>query len=159
MTYHSFDGRKVLMGNNTVCKAVGIGTMKIKMHNGMIQTLMEVRHMPDLRKSLLSIEALAGLGCKMVMEADRLKISKGSLVVMKGKKVRNLYLLKGHTVMGEASMASGGSSEEESIRLWHLRLGHASERLWTFFARGSSLRLVIGGLIFARSVFLGRQQS
>ncbi|KAK3023754.1 hypothetical protein RJ639_044463 [Escallonia herrerae] len=48
--YHSFDGGKVLMGNNVACKVVGIGSIQIRMHNGIVRTLTDVRHAPELRK-------------------------------------------------------------------------------------------------------------
>ncbi|KAL5562397.1 hypothetical protein UlMin_032144 [Ulmus minor] len=60
-------------------------------------------------------------------EKGLLKVSKGSLVVMKGVKDRSLYLLQGSTVIGMAAtvMESGKNS---LASLWHKRLGHVSER-------------------------------
>ena len=56
--YKPYDEDSVLMANNTVCKTVGIGNMRIRMFDGQVQTLTSVRHVPDLRKYLLSLEAL-----------------------------------------------------------------------------------------------------
>ena len=33
------------MGNDAPCKIIGIGSVKIKMHNGVVRTLTEVRHL------------------------------------------------------------------------------------------------------------------
>ena len=38
------------MGNNITCKVVGIGTVRIKMYDGVVRTLSDVRHVPDLKK-------------------------------------------------------------------------------------------------------------
>lgn len=46
-TYQSIDGGVVLMGNDVSCKVVGIGTVRIKMHDGLVRTLTDVRHVPD----------------------------------------------------------------------------------------------------------------
>ena len=48
------------------------------------------------------------------------------MIVMKGVRAGNLYLLKGTTVVGES--ASVTSVDSDSSRLWHLRMGHIGER-------------------------------
>ncbi|KAG8480916.1 hypothetical protein CXB51_025719 [Gossypium anomalum] len=47
-TYSSVEGGVVRMGNDSSSKVIGIGTVKIKMHNGTIRTLSDVRYVPDL---------------------------------------------------------------------------------------------------------------
>jgi hypothetical protein len=54
-TYDSVNGGSVLMGNNVACKIIGIGTIKIRMHDGIVRTLTNVRHIPDLKKNLISL--------------------------------------------------------------------------------------------------------
>jgi len=49
-TYKPYDGGSILMGNDTVCKTVGIGNIRVRMFSGQVRTLMNVRHIPDLRK-------------------------------------------------------------------------------------------------------------
>lgn len=41
-TYQSIDGGKVLMKNNVACKVVGIGSIQIKMYDGIVRTLSDV---------------------------------------------------------------------------------------------------------------------
>jgi len=41
------------MGNNVPCKSVGIGYVKIKMHDGVVRTLTEVCQVLELKKSLV----------------------------------------------------------------------------------------------------------
>ena len=53
MTYQLIDGGNVLMGNNIPCKTIGIDSIKIRMHDGIIRTLGNVRHVPDLNKNLI----------------------------------------------------------------------------------------------------------
>ena len=47
-TYEPIDGGDALMGNYAPCKIFRIGSIKIKMNDGVVRTLTEVRHVPDL---------------------------------------------------------------------------------------------------------------
>ena len=81
-TYQSISG-EVLMGNNMTCKVLGIGTMRIKMYDGVVRILSNVRHVPDLRKNLLSLGIFDSQGYKYTSEGGVLRISKGGLVFIK----------------------------------------------------------------------------
>jgi len=54
--------------------------------------LKEVRYVPQLKKNLISVGALEALGLE---ESIRFKMTKGSIVVVKGVQCNNLYYLKG----------------------------------------------------------------
>ncbi|KAG8477771.1 hypothetical protein CXB51_027720 [Gossypium anomalum] len=106
-TYETVSEGVVLMGNNASCKIAGVGTIKVKMFDGVVRTLSDVRY---------------------TAESGVLKISKGSLVVMKGqRKTAKLYVLQGSTVTGDAAVASSSLSDDDITKLWHMRLGHMSE--------------------------------
>ena len=113
------------MGNNSVCKVVGIGTVSLKMYDGMVRELTQVRHVPELKRNLISIGMLDQTGCVIKAKNETLKVIRGSIVIMKGTKQNGLYVLNGHTTVGEASVTE---RSEDKARLWHLRLGHMSER-------------------------------
>ncbi|XP_077222053.1 uncharacterized protein LOC143855883 [Tasmannia lanceolata] len=127
-TYQSVNGGTVLMGNNMAYKIVGICTIHIKMYDGIVKTLTEVRHVPDLKKNLISLGTLDCNGCKFFDEAGILRVSKGALTVMKGKRRNGLYFLQGEMVFGSTSVSSSEDSDLETTRLLHMRLGHMSER-------------------------------
>lgn len=80
-TYEKVATRSVLTGNDAPCKVVGMGFISIKMHDGVVRTLTDVRHVPALKKNLISSGALDSKGFKYI-----LRVSKGALVVMKGVK-------------------------------------------------------------------------
>ena len=50
------------MGNDATCTIIGMGTIKIKMSDGVVRTLEEVRHIPDMRKNLISLGTLDSKG-------------------------------------------------------------------------------------------------
>ncbi|KAK2970637.1 hypothetical protein RJ640_000867 [Escallonia rubra] len=92
-TYRSFDGGRVLIGNDAACKVVGICSIQIRMHDGRVMRIMN-----------------------------------GALVVMKGLKQNSLYLLQGSTVTGAASTTLSSDIDYDTTNLWHMCLGHMSER-------------------------------
>jgi len=85
----------ILMENDANHRAMGEGIVWIRMFDRVIRTLTDVQYVPGLWKSLISLGQLASLGCKVTIEKDSLKVSRGALVFMKGDGFRNLYLLKG----------------------------------------------------------------
>lgn len=113
-TYEPLDGGSVLMGDNASCKTVGIGTVKIKIHDGLVRTLTKVRHVPELTKNLISLGALDSLGCQYGAESGVLKVTKGALVVIKGQKVGNLYKMLGNTINGRVAAALGKNSKDNT---------------------------------------------
>jgi len=73
---------------------VGKGTIRIKMHDGMIRTSTNVRHVPDLKRNLISLDTLESLGHKYTAEGRVLKSPKVPLsLLMKANKSGSLYVL------------------------------------------------------------------
>lgn len=56
--YKAMDGGRVLIRNNNVCKIVGIGYVKVKMFDGIIIAIHEVRHAPRLKRNLIYLGML-----------------------------------------------------------------------------------------------------
>ena len=54
-SYQTINDRIVLLGDNHSCKTIGVGSVKIKMFDGVIRTLTYVRHVPELKKKLISL--------------------------------------------------------------------------------------------------------
>ncbi|KAG8503402.1 hypothetical protein CXB51_001378 [Gossypium anomalum] len=127
-TYETVSEGVVLIGNNASCKIAGVGIIKVKMFDGVVRTLSDVRHVPELKRNLISLSTLDSKGYRYTAESGVLKISKGSLVVMKGqRKTAKLYVLQGSTITGDAAIASSSLSDDDITKLWHIRLGHMSE--------------------------------
>jgi hypothetical protein len=98
------------------------------MHDGIIRTLTDVRHISDMSKNLISLSTLDGKGYKYSGGDGVLKVSKGSLIVMRGDlKSANLYRLRGTTITGDAAVISNLLSTSDATNLWNMRLGHMSE--------------------------------
>ncbi|KAH9678917.1 hypothetical protein KPL71_025907 [Citrus sinensis] len=125
-SYRLFNGGEVMMGNNSLCKVVGLGTIRLKMFDGVIRELSEVRHVPELKRNLISLGILDQMGCIIKMKSGVMKIIRGSMVIMKGAKNNGLYVLQGIAITGDVSVST--SMNPNKTLMWHMRLGHMSER-------------------------------
>ena len=72
------------MGNNASCKIAGIGMVKIKMFDEFLRTLSDVRHIPNLKRNLISLSIVDSKRYKYIGDGGVLKASKCVLIVMKG---------------------------------------------------------------------------
>ena len=157
-TYQLISGGEVLMGNNMTCKVVGIGTVRIKMYDGVVRTLFDIRHVPYLKKNLLSLGIFDSQGYKYTGEGGVLAISNGALVFIKGKMVNGLYMLQGSTIVGSVAISSSLDSDSDNTYLWHMRLGHMSEAgLSILSKRGLLNGRKIGKLDFCEHYVFGKQ--
>ena len=117
-TYEPMHKGVVLMSNNASCKVDGIETVRIKMFDGIVRTLGDVRCVPDLKRNFISLSTLYAKGYKYTDESGVLKISTGALVVMKGhQKTAMLYVMQGSTVTRDVSIASRSFLEDDIMKL------------------------------------------
>ena len=106
------------MGNNATCKVASSATVHIKMFNGVVRTLSDIRHVPDLKRNLISLSTLDAKGYKYTGEGGVLKISKGALVVMKGhQKTTMLYVQQGYIITGDSVVASRSLLKDDTFVL------------------------------------------
>ena len=115
-TYRLKDGGSVSMANGSVCKAVGIGSVRIRTDDGKICTIKDVRHVPQLTKNLISLSLLDSKGFSFKGEGGGLSVCRGSDVILKGAKQGTLYVLQGSTVTGSDKVKKtfryfGGTSD------------------------------------------------
>ncbi|CAD6257107.1 unnamed protein product [Miscanthus lutarioriparius] len=102
--------------------------VQIKTDDGMTRTLKNVRYIPGMSRNLISLSTLDAEGYKYSGSDGVLKVSKGSLVCLKGDlNSAKLYDLRGCTLPGSDSAVAAVTNDEPSkTNLWHMRLGHMS---------------------------------
>jgi hypothetical protein len=86
LDYVQGDFGQVHLGDDAPCKIVGMGKVKIKQSNGNQWLLKEVRHVPYLRKNLISTGQLESEGCISIFTDKVWKVTKGSLVIEKERR-------------------------------------------------------------------------
>ncbi|KAL5555677.1 hypothetical protein UlMin_037913 [Ulmus minor] len=143
------------MGNNIACQIVGIGNISIRMFDGSVKILSGVRHVPNLHRNMISIGALDESRFVSRFEDGMIKISRGSLVIMKGLRQNGLYVLQGSTITGEAAAAI--PNIQDKTNLWHKRLGHISEKgLEVLNKQGAFGKDTISKVTFYKYCVLGK---
>ena len=149
-------GGTVLLGDNGACSIEGVGSVTFRLHDGIQRVVQNVRYVPRLKRNLLSVGELAAKGCTIKIDDRSMKVIKGSLVVMKGEFRNGLYFLNGETVLGQVSNVAQNYVLNKT-KLWHLRLGHVSERGLCELERQGILRNKLDGkLEFCEECILGK---
>jgi hypothetical protein len=93
------------LGYDAPCKIVGMRKVQIKKKNGNQWLLKEVRHVPYLRKNLISTRNLESEGYISTFTDKVWKVTKGSPVIEKGETLGTLYLYTGN-IDSSISLAS-----------------------------------------------------
>lgn len=126
LSYKSYEGENVLLGNNKACKIVGIGSIKLKLADGTEKVLTDVRHIPELKWNLVSVGMLDSHGFCCKVEGGVLKVLKGSLVIIKGRLDNGLYILQAKVIIADASTRTSTDIQQSRAQIWQKRLAHIS---------------------------------
>eukprot|EP00253_Pinus_taeda_P033030 PITA_33030 len=121
--YVQGDFGQVHLGDDKPCKIVGMGKVLVNQQNENQWLLKDVMHIPDLKKNLISTGQLGGEGCMTTFTDKSWKVTKGALVIEKGKNVGTLYLCNSISNSVNALTSKGADAT-----LWHHRLEHMSEK-------------------------------
>ncbi|GFZ18508.1 phytochrome and flowering time regulatory protein [Actinidia rufa] len=121
-TYAACEGR-IWMANNTSSRVVGRGSVRFRMADGRSVTLTEVRHVPNLRKNLISIWMLDSKGCSFDASGGILRVFKENKEMLWGKKTGGLYRLEGSVQTGRATVRHGSSDISEKNGQGKIRSG------------------------------------
>ena len=81
-SFEKLDGCSVVMDDDSL----GIHTVMVKMFDGVMQELKDVRYVTQLKRNFISVDALKALSLEVFIRDGVLKVIKGSIVVLKGVK-------------------------------------------------------------------------
>ncbi|GJX79003.1 hypothetical protein Tco_0327152 [Tanacetum coccineum] len=105
------DGGSVRLGDNRTCTIKGTGKVKIQLHNGLSFILEDVRYVPGLRRSLISLGTLEKEGYTMKMQMGIIKVMKGCQIMMTGIRKKNCVYTLEAKVMTFGVQKHGGSKQ------------------------------------------------
>ena len=114
----------VKMGNKGFSKIVGIGDICIQTSLGRTLTLKDMRHIPNLCLNLISMYMLDNDGYNHFISSGNWKLTKGSLMVARGRLYCFLYKTQAK-VCGEKLNAV---DDDTSPDLWHKQLANILTR-------------------------------
>lgn len=99
------DSGNMLLGDNKSCKIMGMVSVRIRLHSGQVRLIQEVMYVSALKRNLLSI----GVSDKevYVISAKKcvMKVSLGSMIVMRENRINGIYILDGKTITCSVSVA------------------------------------------------------
>lgn len=124
------DGQEVLMGNSNAAKVTGKGSVELNFTSGKKLLLVNVLHVPEIRKNLISANLLCKKGFKAVIESDSIILSKNGLFVGKGYSCDGMFKLSINN-----NMNASAYMVDLSLSLWHDRLAHVSFRSLKYMAK------------------------
>ncbi|GJX65466.1 retrovirus-related pol polyprotein from transposon TNT 1-94 [Tanacetum coccineum] len=112
---------KVRLADDKTLDIAGVGDVVLKKIFGTSWTLNDVRYIPSLKRRLISVGQLDKEGYHVGFSDHQCKVTKGSLVVARGKKRGNLYMVEVHPerigaiIDGSGSAAAWFGEAEESF--------------------------------------------
>lgn len=82
-----------MLGNNSSCKVTRISSIELRMYDGIIRELSNMRHVSELERNLISLSMLNKVGCSIRVKSSMMKVIKESIVLMKSDMSNGLYIL------------------------------------------------------------------
>ncbi|RVW79759.1 Retrovirus-related Pol polyprotein from transposon TNT 1-94 [Vitis vinifera] len=161
-TFKEWNG-SVKLGDDGELGVKGSGSVQIKMYDRLVKTL-NAWYVPGLRKNLISVGTLDKNGYTFSGSGGVLRVSKGALVVMKGRLQHGIYTLMGSSVLGTAAVSSSMAidsveKKDNCTELWHRRLGHMSEKGLSILSKqGLISGAETGKLKFCETCVMGKQR-
>jgi hypothetical protein len=85
-----FDGTMILVDGSTL-SVVGVGTVRFRIWDGMIYTVIDIRYVPGIRRSLVSLSELDSHGYELWIYGGSMEVLCGDMVVIRGTRHGGLY--------------------------------------------------------------------
>jgi hypothetical protein len=83
--------KEVLMGNHNSAKFLGKGTIELYFTFGQKLSLLNVFHVPEIRKNFVYASLLSKKGFKIVLESDKVIVTKSGMFVGKGYSCDDMF--------------------------------------------------------------------
>ena len=80
--FRNLESGAVVMRNDQPYRIMGIETIRIKIFDGMVKELKNVRYIPTLKKNSISLRAFEAKGYKVSIENSTMKFTFGAMVIL-----------------------------------------------------------------------------
>ena len=142
------------LADGSALDVVGMGDVRILLPNRSVWLLEKVRHIPKLRRNLISVGQLDDEGHAILFVGGTWKVTKEARVLARGKKTDTLYM----TSSPRDIIAVADASTDTS--LWHRRLCHMSEKgMKMLLSKGKLPELKFIDFDMCESCILGKQKN
>ncbi|CAN0860176.1 Retrovirus-related Pol polyprotein from transposon TNT 1-94 [Linum grandiflorum] len=120
------EGGDVMLGNHSTLRIKGHGSVPMRMFDGQVRIITNVKWVPALRRNLLSESIFDDLGCRIVTNTGIKDIVKDGRVVIRSVKRGGLYHVVGSPELNAVDQKNQKNNHGDMTytSLWHNRLGH-----------------------------------
>ncbi|KAL4573166.1 hypothetical protein LXL04_019963 [Taraxacum kok-saghyz] len=151
--FRHYTGKVKLADNNTL-DITGVGDVSVKTTLGTNWILKDVKFIPDLKRMLISVGQLDDEGHQIEFGDGQWKVTKGSMVIARGRKRGTLYMVEVTN-----SEVNAVEEDQKTSTLWHQRLGQMSEKGMKMLAsKGSIPDLKKVTIDFCEPCVMGKQK-
>ncbi|GKF54864.1 hypothetical protein Tco_0165204, partial [Tanacetum coccineum] len=118
-----YDGGNILLGNGRKCRIRGTSKVQVHIRDGLSFVLDNVMYVPELRRNLISLGTLKKEGFTVQMQSGKIKVIKGSLMVLSGTRMSNcVYTLDGQAVTSKTFKDRKQLGEYQTG--WKIKMGN-----------------------------------
>ncbi|GKC03182.1 zinc finger, CCHC-type containing protein [Tanacetum coccineum] len=129
-TYESLnDGSILHIGNESTTLVHGCGYVDLRFTSGKVVFLLNVLHVPNITKNLVSSSVLNNCGYKKVIESYKFVLSKHGVFIGFGYLSNHMFTL--NILFDNIGSAFMSTSKLNNSILWHARLCHVHKRFKT----------------------------
>ena len=100
------------MSNEAKCEIIGMRDVELETSIACKLVLKDVKHVLEMRFSLISVGKLDDEGYHSHLGKGKWKLTKGSLLLARGKKNNTLYKTEARLVKGEVNIVENEASTE-----------------------------------------------
>jgi hypothetical protein len=118
----------LIIGNDNVVQVIRKGIIELKLTSGKILKLFDVQHVPEIRRNLISGSLLVQLSYKIILESNKVIISRGNIFIRKEFDQDGMFKINVESLLlNEISSSSQAIIyNSKSCNVWHDKLGHVN---------------------------------
>jgi hypothetical protein len=107
-SFREVSSRTVTLTDGSTLSVVGVGMVRFRMWDDMIRTVIDVRYVPSVRKSLVSLSELNSRKYEIRIRSGSMEVLRGDMIIIRGTRHGDLYEIIG-TVNFASIVVSAGT--------------------------------------------------
>jgi hypothetical protein len=88
-------GGTITLADGSTLSVTGVGMVRFWMWNGMIRMVIDVRYIPSVWRSIVSLSELDSCGYELRIRGGSMEVLRGDLVIIQGTRRGGLYEIDG----------------------------------------------------------------
>jgi hypothetical protein len=123
-TYKTHKGVEIVLGDSSVQRSIGIGSIIVKTDKGFTLELNDVLHVPQMHTHILSTSCLASKEAMVIFDENSCLVCYKGTAIAEGYQAGHLYWLH---LKPQPNVSLSSVAESVSLDTWHLHMAHMSK--------------------------------